>query len=145
MGPQGVSDSYILTSCHCVAWSCPIVELTGRSMDPCTHPTLTHTVGFLSGHGKGPGPSKDIFPVMAMCKTTLHSDVLAVSMEAWTEDVGDDPVWEAKKDERMLWRGKTTGIYFKDGVPWSESTDKHGSARADDRHLPEGDVGRQGS
>ena len=42
-------------------------------------------------------------------------------MEAWTEDVGDDPPWEQKKDDRMLWRGKNTGIYFKDGVPWGES------------------------
>jgi len=97
---------------------------------------MTHLVGFLSGHGKGPGPSKELYPVMAMCKTTLHSDVLAVSrcicllvlsnssrqvsMEAWTEDVGIDPPWEEKTDDRMLWRGKTTGIYFKDGVPWSE-------------------------
>ena len=89
-------------------------------MDPCVHPTLTHNVGFLSGYGKGPGPSSDIYPVMAMCKTTLHSDILAVSMEAWTEDVGDDPAWDEKTNERMLWRGKTTGIYFKDGVPWSE-------------------------
>ncbi|GFZ43509.1 hypothetical protein JCM24511_01229 [Saitozyma sp. JCM 24511] len=91
------------------------------AMDPCIHPTMTHLVGFLSGHGKGPGPSKELLPVMAMCKTTLHSDVLAVSMEAWTEDVGDDPPWEQKKDDRMLWRGKNTGIYFKDGVPWDIS------------------------
>ncbi|WVF70460.1 hypothetical protein IAT40_005250 [Kwoniella sp. CBS 6097] len=91
------------------------------TMDPCVHPTLTHLVGFLSGHGKGPGPSKELFPVLAMCKTTLHADVLGVSMEAWTEDVGDDPVWEQKRDDRMLWRGKTTGIYFKNDVPWNIS------------------------
>ncbi|KAK8865940.1 hypothetical protein IAR55_001089 [Kwoniella newhampshirensis] len=91
------------------------------AMDPCIHPTLTHLVGFLSGHGKGPGPSTEIYPVLAMCKTTLHADVLAVSMEAWTEDVGNDPAWEDKIDDRMLWRGKTTGIYFKDGVPWNIS------------------------
>ncbi|OCF42296.1 hypothetical protein I317_03916 [Kwoniella heveanensis CBS 569] len=91
------------------------------TMDPCIHPTLTHLVGFLSGHGKGPGPSKELYPVLAMCKTTLHADVLGVSMEAWTEDVGDDPAWEEKKDDRMLWRGKTTGIYFKNDVPWNIS------------------------
>jgi hypothetical protein len=89
-------------------------------MDPCLHPTLTHTVGFLSGHGKGPGPSEEVYPVMSMCKTSLHSDVLGVSHEGWTEDVGDDPVWEKKTDEKMLWRGRTTGIYYQDGVPWSE-------------------------
>jgi hypothetical protein len=33
--------------------------------------------------------------------------------------VGDDPTWEEKTEDRMLWRGKNTGIYFKDGVPWS--------------------------
>lgn len=48
------------------------------------------------------------------------TEVSQVSMEAWTEDVGDDPPWEQKKDDRMLWRGKNTGIYFKDGVPWGE-------------------------
>ncbi|WVR05878.1 hypothetical protein IAU60_002904 [Kwoniella sp. DSM 27419] len=91
------------------------------TMDPCVHPDLTHLVGFLSGHGKGPGPSKELFPVLAMCKTTLHADVLGVSMEAWTEDVGEDPSWEDKRDERLLWRGKTTGIYYKDDVPWNIS------------------------
>ncbi len=41
-------------------------------------------------------------------------------MEAWTEDVGKDPAWDEKQDDRMLWRGKNTGIYFKQGVPWSK-------------------------
>jgi hypothetical protein len=89
-------------------------------MDPCTNPALVHLMGFLSSHGSGPGPSFELFPVMAMCKTRLHSDVLGVSAEAWTTDVGDDPAWEDKTDDRLLWRGKTTGIYFKEGVPWSE-------------------------
>ncbi|KAL7419480.1 hypothetical protein Q5752_006318 [Cryptotrichosporon argae] len=91
------------------------------AMDPCLHPTTAHLVGFLSAHGKGPGPTKQLFPVMAMCKTLLHSDVLAVAEEAWTEDVGEDPAWEDKTDGRLLWRGKTTGIYFRDGVPWNIS------------------------
>ena len=56
----------------------PRLTVVIRAMDPCAHPTMTHLVGFLSGHGKGPGPSKELFPVMAMCKTTLHPDILAV-------------------------------------------------------------------
>ena len=40
--------------------------------------------GLLGDMGKGAGgPSKELLPVMAMCKTTLHSDVLAVS---WSTD-----------------------------------------------------------
>lgn len=89
-------------------------------MDPCLHPELTHTMGFLAAHGKGPGPTRELYPVMAMCKTPLHSDVLGVSTEWWIEDVGNEPEWE-DKDERLLWRGKNTGIYFKQGVPWSRS------------------------
>lgn len=42
-------------------------------------------------------------------------------MENWTEDVGVDPPWEEKKDDRLLWRGKNTGIFYKKGVPWGES------------------------
>jgi hypothetical protein len=89
-------------------------------MDPCEHPEITHLVGFLSGFGKGPRPSKELYPVMAMSKTELHSDIVAISMEAWVEDVDNDPPWESKSNNKMLWRGKTTGIYFKDDVPWSE-------------------------
>lgn len=92
-----------------------------RTMDPCLHPELTHTMGFLSAHGKGPGPTRELYPVMAMCKTALHSDVLGVSTEWWIDDVGDEPAW-ADKDDRLLWRGKNTGIYFKKGVPWSASS-----------------------
>lgn len=87
-------------------------------MDPCSHPTITHLQGFLSAHGIGPEPTKDLYPVLAMCKTSLHSDVLAVSMENWTEDVGEDPPWDEKKDERLVWRGKTTGILFNADTPW---------------------------
>ena len=61
------------------SWDTGLTSFALRAMDPCTHPTMTHLVGFLSGHRGGPGPSKELYPVMAMCKTTLHSDVLAVS------------------------------------------------------------------
>jgi hypothetical protein len=65
------------------------------------------------------------------------TEVLQVSMEAWTEDVGDDPPWEQKKDDRMLWRGKNTGIYFKDGVPWGEwSVSFSPSPHRPSWHLP---------
>jgi hypothetical protein len=72
-----------------------------RAMDPCIHPTMTHLVGFLSGHGKGPGPSKELLPVMAMCKTTLHSDVLAVS---WSTDLFE-PL-EPREPRVAEWSGR---------------------------------------
>lgn len=48
-------------------------------MDPCIHPELTQISGFLAGYGKGPVPQKDLYPILAMCSTPLHSDVLTVS------------------------------------------------------------------
>ncbi|KAJ9108572.1 hypothetical protein QFC19_002288 [Naganishia cerealis] len=91
------------------------------SMDPCIHPELTQITGFLAGYGKGPKPQKDLYPILAMCSTPLHSDVLTVAMEAFTEDVGNDPPWEEKTDSRLLWRGSTTGILFSDKVAWNIS------------------------
>lgn len=41
-------------------------------------------------------------------------------MENWTEDVGLDPPWEEKPFDKLLWRGKNTGIFHKPGVPWGE-------------------------
>ncbi|WOO78997.1 Beta-1,2-xylosyltransferase 1 [Vanrija pseudolonga] len=91
------------------------------TMDPCQHPTLVHLNGFLAAHGKGPGPSKKMYPIIAMCKTMLHSDVLAVAEENWMEDVGVDPEWDEKKHDSLLWRGKTTGILFREDNPWNIS------------------------
>lgn len=88
-------------------------------MDPCLHPSLVHTQGFLLGFGDGPRPASELYPVLSMCKTSLHADVLAVSNEAWTEDVGPDPAWSEKKDQ-VLWRGSNTGIWVSEKRHWSE-------------------------
>lgn len=90
-------------------------------MDPCTHPSLTHLTGFLASFGKGPPPSTEMFPILAMCTTALHSDVLTVAYEQFTSEVGTDPEWGDKTDEQLLWRGSTTGILFDDGLPWNIS------------------------
>ncbi|EJT98365.1 hypothetical protein DACRYDRAFT_90924 [Dacryopinax primogenitus] len=94
-----------------------------ESMNPCTHPELVHTVGFLSGHyDRGPGPQEAHRLLFGMCKTEgLHGDVLTVASEMWTEDVGFDPAWENKTDERIVWRGSNTGILANPHTPWKAS------------------------
>ncbi|BEJ14671.1 hypothetical protein CspHIS471_0404380 [Cutaneotrichosporon sp. HIS471] len=89
------------------------------TMDVCTNPNLVQLMGVLNSHGKGPSPSHIMYPTMVMSKTTLHSDILGVSAEAWTEDVGDDPEWDDKKQDLLLWRGKTTGILYTDRFHWN--------------------------
>ncbi|KZO99351.1 glycosyltransferase family 90 protein [Calocera viscosa TUFC12733] len=94
-----------------------------ESMNPCTHPALVHTVGFLSGHfDRGPGPQEVHRLLFGMCKTEgLHGDVLTVASEMWTEDVGRDPGWVNKTDERVVWRGSNTGILADEHTPWKAS------------------------
>jgi hypothetical protein len=71
LGPQGVS-LHLESSGYCLT-------RIRSSMDPCIHPELTQITGFLAGYGKGPRPQTDLYPILAMCSTPLHSDVLTVS------------------------------------------------------------------
>jgi hypothetical protein len=36
----------------------------------------------------------------------------------WTEDIGNDPVWEDKKHKTLLWRGTTTGTRMNEDMPY---------------------------
>ncbi|KAG8991395.1 Glycosyltransferase Family 90 domain containing protein [Tulasnella sp. 427] len=91
------------------------------SMDPCQHASHVHLNGFLSSHGEGPVPRKKMVPAFSMCSTQLHSDILAVAMEMWTEDVGKDPEWKDKLHNKLLWRGRNTGTFFGEDGKWRDS------------------------
>lgn len=56
-----------------------------------------------------------------MSTTPLHSDILAVAPEMWTDSVGEDPLWEDKSQEELLWRGTTTGTRMEEKMPWKLS------------------------
>ncbi|KAG9026634.1 Glycosyltransferase Family 90 domain containing protein [Tulasnella sp. JGI-2019a] len=79
------------------------------TMDPCLHPSHAHLNGMLKNHGIGPMASEALYPFFTMCTSSLHSDILIVANEGWVEDVEDDPDWDEKTDERLAWRGRTTG------------------------------------
>lgn len=91
------------------------------TMDPCEHPELTQIIGALAAYGKGPVPQDYMYPVLAMCTTKLHADVLTVAMEQFVERIEDDLPWDEKTDDRLLWRGSTTGILIREDMPWSIS------------------------
>ncbi|KAG8907344.1 Glycosyltransferase Family 90 domain containing protein [Tulasnella sp. 403] len=92
-----------------------------KAMDPCQHPDHVHFNGFLRAHGEGPVPRRKLIPTFAICKTNLHTDILSVSAEMWTEDVGYDPPWHEKRYNRLLWRGSNTGIWFGERDAWNIS------------------------
>lgn len=91
------------------------------SMDPCQHVSHVHLNGLLSGYDEGPVPRKKMVPAFSMCSTRLHSDILTVAPEMWTEEVDEDPEWKDKKHDKLLWRGRNTGTWFFEDGKWKDS------------------------
>ncbi|KZO90801.1 glycosyltransferase family 90 protein [Calocera viscosa TUFC12733] len=91
------------------------------AMDACAHPSLVHTSGLLLGQGRGPQLPELSALIFGSAKTSLHADVLIVPSEGWVEDVHDDVEWEAKQDERLVWRGSNTGLLHTPENRWEAS------------------------
>lgn len=72
-------------------------------MDPCIHPELTQITGFLAGYGKGPVPQKELYPILAMCSTPLHSDVLTVCVTYSVETAAH--IWLGVGRHGSVYRG----------------------------------------
>ncbi|THU98640.1 hypothetical protein K435DRAFT_818824 [Dendrothele bispora CBS 962.96] len=84
------------------------------AMDPCLHPRLFWKHGQLLSHHYGPHPQPHPIPEFSLCSTTLHGDIRFPSPYSWVEDAQGDREWEDKIDERLGWRGTTTGIFAND-------------------------------
>ncbi|GFZ52387.1 hypothetical protein JCM24511_10160 [Saitozyma sp. JCM 24511] len=87
-----------------------------RSMDLCEHPENVPLHGALTGKHPGEG-DWTLNPLFVLSKTTLHADILGVSVEQVVEGMRDVP-WEEKREEKVMWRGRTTGIVYSKGAPW---------------------------
>jgi hypothetical protein len=57
----------------------------------------------------------------------MHADIRVATPFGWMEDIdqdgtGDDPVWENKTDDRLMWRGRTTGMWHGNNMRyWRQS------------------------
>ncbi|WWC92054.1 uncharacterized protein L201_007008 [Kwoniella dendrophila CBS 6074] len=89
-----------------------------KSMDLCQHPEIITIHGSLAG--KIPKVS-ELIPIFTLSKTNLHSDILGVPVEQWTDDVGINIPFEEKKENKLLWRGSNTGTTFSQEIPWRTS------------------------
>lgn len=61
-----------------------------------------------------------LIPLFSLSKTNLHSDVLGVPTEQWTEDF-EILDWHHRTEERLLWRGSNTGAYYSEETMWRMS------------------------
>ncbi|BGP40133.1 hypothetical protein JCM10450v2_004112 [Rhodotorula kratochvilovae] len=100
---------------------------TGRSyiydyqsaLDVCQHPETMNLHGFTSVSGTDPGP---LVPLFTFAKTNVHSDILVTPLEQYSDSyIGYDPDWEKKTNNKLMWRGSTTGIDFYVQNDWKNS------------------------
>lgn len=88
-------------------------------MDLCQHPEIMPLHGFTTATGTNLG---ELVPLFTFAKTNVHSDVLATPLEQYSSTyIGDDPDWNEKSINKLLWRGSTTGAEFAKHVDWQLS------------------------
>ncbi|KAH7912619.1 glycosyl transferase family 90-domain-containing protein [Hygrophoropsis aurantiaca] len=94
------------------------------SMDPCLHPSHLYQHGQFLSHNYGPFPQTTLVPRFSLCSTLVHHDLRPVVPHSWVEDIfpkEDNPPWDEKHDERLVWRGSNTGIYHGPDTRWRTS------------------------
>ncbi|KAJ7180036.1 glycosyl transferase family 90-domain-containing protein [Mycena crocata] len=83
------------------------------SMDPCLHPRHFWQHGLFIWNGTGPPPRRDMVPQFAYSVSPIHHNIRVPTQYLWVKEIlpkSDDPEWDDKVDERLLWRGSSTGI-----------------------------------
>ena len=85
--------------------------------DVCLSPSLSKTYGFFD-RPNAFDVVHDLFPIFSQSKISSFQDILYPSPWYWYEKVAykesDDPNWDNKQD-KMYWRGSTTGGFSRDG------------------------------
>ncbi|BGP16397.1 hypothetical protein JCM10213_004046 [Rhodosporidiobolus nylandii] len=90
-----------------------------KAADPCQHPEARKLHGHTMQQGVPLGP---LVPLFTFAKTRAHSDILCTPIEQWQEHyIGYEPHWEGKSQNKLLWRGSTTGVEFDRHTPWRKS------------------------
>lgn len=64
---------------------------------------------------------QNLTPIFSFAKTPLHSDILLTPLEQYWDKEPWDPVWEKKPNNKAIWRGSTTGVWFDRGTWWRSS------------------------
>ncbi|KAM0753101.1 hypothetical protein T439DRAFT_378824 [Meredithblackwellia eburnea MCA 4105] len=91
-----------------------------RTMDMCENPEWQYLHGFTAWPGMRP---KLIQPLFSFAKTTMYSDILLTPLEQFWDTEPYDPEWDAKPNNRAIWIGSTTGVWF-DRTTWWRSSQR---------------------
>ena len=85
-------------------------------MDFCSHPSLLRHRGQLLSNFEGPIPEQVMIPIFSYCSTTMHNNIVSAFKSGDPPDI--DPDFEDRFDERLSWRGSTTGMDQKEYMRW---------------------------
>ncbi|KAJ7040651.1 glycosyl transferase family 90-domain-containing protein [Mycena alexandri] len=92
--------------------------------NPCLHPRHFWHHGHFLSYGKGPNPERDMVPEFSYCSSNIHHNIRIPTPYGWVDDIlprSNDPEWDDKVDERLLWRGSSTGIFHSKKTRWQNS------------------------
>ncbi|KAK4702217.1 hypothetical protein P7C70_g4014, partial [Phenoliferia sp. Uapishka_3] len=77
-------------------------------------------IGFTAWPGMRP---KLIQPLFSFAKTTTYNDILLTPLEQYWDTEPWDPEWSDKPNNKAVWRGSTTGVWF-DRTTWWRSSQR---------------------
>uniref|UniRef100_A0A8H7XUJ7 Glycosyl transferase CAP10 domain-containing protein n=1 Tax=Psilocybe cubensis TaxID=181762 RepID=A0A8H7XUJ7_PSICU len=95
-----------------------------QTMDPCNHPNHFYHHGQFLSHNMGPSPQSAMVPEFSYSSSMIHHDIRFPAPYGWLEDIyplTNNPEWDDRKDERLLWRGANTGIFHGKNTRWEQS------------------------
>lgn len=88
-----------------------------EASDFCAHPLNVPLHSLTGNYGVGPR-AVNLLPLFSHSKMTLYADILVTPLEQYEALVGLDPDWENKTQNKILWRGSTTGSRYDRGIVW---------------------------
>ncbi|BGP24738.1 glycosyltransferase family 90 protein [Rhodotorula toruloides] len=89
-----------------------------QTMNMCENPEWQYLHGFTSWPGMRP---QTLRPLFSFAKMSVHSDLLLTPLEQYWDIEPWDPKWEDKPNNKAVWRGTTTGVWFDRGTWWRSS------------------------
>ncbi|KAF7980094.1 hypothetical protein HWV62_39906 [Athelia sp. TMB] len=91
-----------------------------KVMDPCAHPSILHHTGQFLSAGYGTAVERRFVPQFSFSSTHLHHDIVVGAPNAWVADTDprEDVPWAEKVEERLMWRGSTTGMWADVDTRW---------------------------
>ncbi|KAK4054416.1 hypothetical protein OIV83_000910 [Microbotryomycetes sp. JL201] len=86
--------------------------------DVCLHPKWRNVHGFTL---RALPSTRTLMPLLSTSKLAGFADLVVPSLNGFFQQVGTDVDWALKNESKVLWRGRTTGLYYDAKTDWRNS------------------------